>query len=353
MSELWLRIKAMQVRDLAIVGVSKHAGKTTVLQHLLVDADPAEGSLAVASVGIDGERFDSILGIPKPAIRVPKGTLIATAIDVMHHGHAAMRWLEPTGISSPLGEVWIGAALTEGTVVLAGVRQRAHLLQVKRRFHDLGAARVLFDGALSRMVAVDPEVADGVILAVGAVVGTVADVARVTRQTLRRIQIAAVTGDALAHFVREYGTVDGTGIVIAVATMHSESDWSDASIDHVQVYRQESAFTADIRSAGEPSESARIFFYRGAVTDQVIRSLQACVTPTLVIARDAAHVFVTEEVWRAFLRAGRQLQVARRVPLIAVTINPSAPGGRGIDRLVLRAAIETLVEEPVIDVIGD
>ena len=153
---LWERVDALGVRDLAIVGVSKHAGKTTALVRLIEDASRTGRRLGVASVGVDGERADSVLGTPKPPIPVPTGTLFATAIGAMKEASSPVEWIEPTGISSPFGEVWVGRAAASGMISLAGVRQLSHLLLLRARFRSLGADHVLYDGALSRMIAVAP-----------------------------------------------------------------------------------------------------------------------------------------------------------------------------------------------------
>ena len=312
-SPLWERIDEQGVRDVSIVGISKHAGKTTVLGRLIADAGAEGRSLGVASIGLDGERADSLIGVPKPAILVPEGTLFATAIRVHRHDHAPVRWLEPASISSPLGEVWIGQTLAEGTIELAGVRQLAHLLALRKRFRQLGADHVLFDGALARMIAVSPQVADGVILASGAAVGGVAQVVRETVDAVRRLTVPLATSDVVA--------------------------WANELHDPYGLFEK-------IGAEGQ----ARVVYDGGAITDASIGKWLGVAAPLLLIGRDPTCLFVSREVWRAFLRAGHQLQVLARSPLLGVAINPVSPFGEILDRRMLLDTMKSKLTVPVWDV---
>ena len=318
-SPLWEQIDIHGACDVSIVGISKHAGKTTVLGRLIADAKEERRCLGVASIGLDGERVDSLSGIPKPAIWVPEGTLFATAIKSHGHNHASVRWLEPAGISSPLGEVWIGQAQEEGPIELVGVRQLAHLLSLRKSFHELGADYVLFDGALSRMIAVSPEVADGVILASGAAVGNVDQVVRETLDAVQKLTVAVADAEVTA-WVRKHW--QPTGDVTNGAEISAETD-------------------------GAPE---RIVYCHGAVTDETVLRWMGSSAPVWLIGRDPTCLFVSRETWRVFLRAGHHLQVLDRAPLIGVAINPSSPFGEPLDRHQLLAKMKAKIAVPVWDV---
>ncbi len=62
-------------RSLAVVGLVKNAGKTTVVNALMANCDHLFG---LTSLGLDGERTDHLTGLAKPSITPPAGTLVAT-----------------------------------------------------------------------------------------------------------------------------------------------------------------------------------------------------------------------------------------------------------------------------------
>jgi len=357
----WGGIDECGFKIVGSVRVSKHAGKTSVLCRLLGAAQGTGRALAVMSVGIDGERVDSVLGTPKPRIWLAAGTLFATAVKALPSGTSSVQWLEPADISSPLGEVWVGRILEESAVVLAGVRQLAHLQRLKTMFRRLGGENLRVDGALDRQVALHPDVADGAILATGAALGTLAQVSKVTREALLRLT-APLADQAVWQLLRELSAqgivpVDGDGSqgsgagVITARFDEASAGWMDG-----HYFPAAHAFAGDLRvlapTAGVDGQesSPQLFICRGAVTDSVLRTLTNRPQPQCLVARDPAHLFVSAEAWQAFARAGHTVQVLRKVPLIAVTINPSSPRGPGLDRRALLDRVQALTDVPVWDV---
>lgn len=355
-SPLWQRVDEQNAKSVAIVGICKHAGKTTTMCRLIDDAQHMERMLALVSIGIDGERADAILGTPKPPIRVPQGTLVATAIEAQVPGSLRMEWLEPAEISSPLGEVWIGRVLTEGEVILAGVRQREHVLRAQAIFGSYGADYTLIDGALGRMVSVQPDIADGVIVAVGAAAGPMATVERLTRDVLQTITVPLADlniRDAVQTLMQDLPSArDSAGIVTARLSTLERAVVRDA-----RYWEDAGAFSGDVRMLMPPDNGRQdgeskqtLIICLGAVTDALMRSLTVSLGPVLLVARDPSRLFLTRDVWRAFLRGGHQLRVLRRASLLGITINPLAPRGPGLDRYALRERVQTLTDVPVWDV---
>ena len=64
---------------LCLAGMCKNAGKTTALNALIRGAKARGVSLALTSIGRDGEREDLVTGTNKPPIYMTGGTLFATA----------------------------------------------------------------------------------------------------------------------------------------------------------------------------------------------------------------------------------------------------------------------------------
>ena len=155
------------VRSMSIVGMCKNAGKTTMLNWLLAHSGRGR-VLGLTSIGRDGESSDVVTGTEKPSIFVPAGTLIATARDMLWHGDVTKEILVSTGIPTPLGEVIIMRARSDGYVQLAGPSITTQLKSVSQTFFDLGAEQSIIDGALGRKSLGARQVAAAIVLCTGA-----------------------------------------------------------------------------------------------------------------------------------------------------------------------------------------
>ena len=155
------------VQTMSIVGMCKNAGKTTMLNWML-HHDRLQGTLGLTSIGRDGESTDVVTGTEKPGIFVREGTLIATAKDMLRLGDTTLEIMETTGIPTPLGEVVIFRARSDGNVQLAGPSITTQLKEVSRLFFEMGADKSIIDGALGRKSLGARAVAEGVILCTGA-----------------------------------------------------------------------------------------------------------------------------------------------------------------------------------------
>ena len=159
--------RLQQVQSMSIVGMCKNAGKTTMLNWLLSHTGRQQ-ILGLTSIGRDGESTDVVTGTEKPSIFVPAGTLIATAKDMLRLGDVTKEILITTGIPTPLGEVVVMRARSDGYVQLAGPSITAQLREVSRMFFELGSTQSIIDGALGRKSLGARNVADGIVLCTGA-----------------------------------------------------------------------------------------------------------------------------------------------------------------------------------------
>ncbi|HSN94825.1 MAG TPA: hypothetical protein VLR89_07170, partial [Anaerolineaceae bacterium] len=151
---LFLRKAQLEgLRSLALVGLSKNAGKTTCLNHLIRAWQKSGISrpLGITSIGRDGEEEDVVSGQPKPRIFIYQGTYLATAKSSLSRCDALLDILELSGIRTSFGEVVICKALSDGYVELAGPSQAADLLACERLLREQDPSLFfVVDGALSR-----------------------------------------------------------------------------------------------------------------------------------------------------------------------------------------------------------
>lgn len=209
-----LRKEIGSVKTLSIVGMCKNAGKTTALNWVLRQGEA--GTLGLTSIGRDGESTDVVTGTEKPGIFIRRGTMIATARDMLRLGDITMEVLMTTGIPTPLGEVVIVRARSDGYVQLAGPSITAQLRTVSQYFFALGADQSIIDGALGRKSLGARAVAEGVILCTGAsyhssMEKTVADTLHIYRlMNLPKAETIPEAGD-FAQSIKDRGEAYVTG----------------------------------------------------------------------------------------------------------------------------------------------
>ena len=182
-------VQAAPQRALAVIGLVKNAGKTTVVNSLLAACPQTFG---LTSLGLDGERVDHLTGLAKPSIAPPRGTLVATTQGSLDRSRYGMEVLEELPFRTPLGRVIIGRSRGAGNVEVSGPTTLAELRVTIERLYALGAARVLVDGAINRLGSASPRVSDGLVMATGGMVGErLADVLETTVATLDMLLLPA------------------------------------------------------------------------------------------------------------------------------------------------------------------
>ncbi len=152
------------MKIIGIAGTAKNTGKTTTLVEAIRFFHNHRKDLFITGIGFDGEDFDNITGLPKPRVFIPEGTIVATALPLLHSSPAQFEVLKDTGIRCALGRIFLGRATVSERVVLAGPASTKDLSSVVALAAENSV--VLLDGAFSRISPM--VVADSLILATGA-----------------------------------------------------------------------------------------------------------------------------------------------------------------------------------------
>jgi len=331
-------------RRLALVGLAKNTGKTETLAAILAEHAAAGALVGVTSIGRDGEAHDVIdARIEKPRVRLAAGSLVATTGELLRSSGLVHERLVQTGMRTPLGEVVIARISQAGTVEVAGPSAAADVRAVSDAMAELGARHVLIDGAIDRRAASSPEVADGLVMATGAVLGAEIE------------QVVAATVDAvdLVRLPRSGWAGDGAQGMGADARA-AESE-------------ERVALTRRLVLSGEPAEIAMLlaehprastFVVNGALSERFLEGLLAARTQRAgrelrIVAGDPTKVFLSRRGPGWYRRQGLAIEVARTIDLKAITINPVAPQSHRFDSQQLRELIEAAVADvPVFDVLN-
>lgn len=171
--------------SIGVLGTAKNTGKTTTVNALLKCL--VGKSLAITSIGFDGEDLDHITGLPKPKVVVEEGTVVATSEQAAKHSTAKLQLLRKLNIATAFGPVCLYKVRQSGTVVLVGPNNSEDLLMLKDVLKSEQIEIFLVDGAINRVVPFQH--VEFVILALGASRSTSIDVllteARVIVKALR------------------------------------------------------------------------------------------------------------------------------------------------------------------------
>ncbi len=279
----------------AVIGASKNAGKTTTLNTLHAAGVQQGWRMGLVSVGVDGEAVDAWMDIAKPQVAVERGTLVVTADAVVRAANGFLRPIAQNDFGSALGPTLIAEARGPGGAQLCGVPHRGHLRSAIALLQQCGAQRVLIDGAYHRQAAAHPDIADGLVLAVGAVLGDtpqqVVDRASLTLLALLTPQVT----DPIAHPIQ------------------------------------------------------------GALSDDLIDQLPK--HTAFIVVKTQGHVLLTTLGRQVLQRRNIAIVAQKALPLLAITTNPYHPGGVDLDAVAMQHTLRDFVAAhcetaiPIIDVV--
>lgn len=302
-----------------LAGMCKNAGKTTALNALLAGARRRGVSLALTSIGRDGEREDLITGTHKPPIYVTGGTLFATARGLLPKCDVTGEVLALTGIHTPLGEVAILRALSDGFVELAGPSMTEQIVALTDQLKGFGARKVLIDGALFRRSLCAPEAAQGVILSTGASYGPDMD-----------------------------KTVADTAFVAQLLTLPESGPWPDMQGHRFARGDLYDDFAAALEGRGDA------LYATGAFTDAMASALlRRKDIPHTIAVEDGTRLLLSRESYEKLRARGVAFRVRRRNALVALTVNPFSAYGAPYDPAAFQRLMESRVTVPVIDVMEE
>jgi len=336
-------------RMLALVGLAKNTGKTETLAALLREHAAAGRPVGVTSIGRDGEQHDVIdARIEKPRVQLQAGDLVATTGALLRASGVAHERLSRTGVRTPLGEVVLARMSKPGAVEVAGPSAAADLRSVGEEMLLLGAEQALLDGAIDRRAASSPAVADGLVMATGAILGEdIEDVVRATSEAVDLVRLPAAGGEGAA--------------AAAGAGGEGASSADDADGEHVTLERR-------LVLGAEPAEIATLLREHprlstltvdGALGERFLEGLLAARSERAgrelrIIAADPTKVFLSRHGTRWYERQGITIEVRRTIALKAITVNPVAPQSHRFDSRQLRELIASDVPDvPVLDVLDE
>ncbi len=343
MANLFKLLRDLNFRATAIVGMTKNVGKTVTFNYLVSGFEKAGHTLGMVSAGYDGERFDRLTLKDKPRIYATQGTYVATARACFDAAEADLEMIEESNLSTPLGPICLAFVKGSGLIELAGPGSVSGLRLLINKMFALGAEYGLVDGAINRIASASPQVAEGTVLATGASLGpTMDDVIRKTVYRRILMETPTVSEDLLLKSALE-GLSRGRAAVLNRAGNKYLVDPVDAAIP---------LLAGKLAIERHREESAALVF-GGALVDTIMKDITALgPVPPAVIVEDATRLFLSQDIYNRYINQGGKLMVLNKLNLVAVTVNPTDPDGRGYDpKMFLDQMSEALSPCPVFDLI--
>lgn len=339
---------------LGIAGTAKNTGKTTATAAVIQELRARGVGFYLTSIGYDGENLDNVTGLPKPKLRVEPGDVVATAEKCLSASTAGLEKIESTDIQTPLGRIYIAKATKSGLVVTAGPNKSAEVRELAAMIARLGPGVTIFDGALNRIA---PMVeTDGFILATGA--SRTPDIPRLAQETgvIWQLSTLAAVPRALELAERKM----------------SQVTLLDADLDIIKEWPMTSLLAEkdlDLVLA-EQMPKYGYLYVPGIIGERVLLTLADRLAnqprPFILAFADPVKLLVSgdplryHELIEAVERSGAVVGVVKRVPLLAVTINPFYPEYRVetkaykpafVDFTRLQVAVRGSVQVPVYNVV--
>lgn len=341
----------------SIVGTAKNVGKTTALNWLVERLAP-QGPLGLTSVGRDGEDLDAVTDLPKPRIRPPVGTLLATAEASARRATAPLSLVRKTDLHTGLGAVGIYRVTGAGAVELAGPVSVDGARSALEALHAAGAGRVLVDGAIDRRASASPRLADTVLLATGLAMAASGG-ARLAPLPPSHGNVTKAAPEPTQKDLLERTVLESVSIVNTLTSQHSNIvDKIDAS-GYVDVNGQIVAFPSG-QVLEDPEafvshlpQALKAIVLTGALSEGLARALLARKLPRApIIVPDATHAVCRPNTLDRLVARGHPLEVIRTLNLLAVTANPTAPHAPSLDALELLKALRRALPSPVFDLVA-
>lgn len=345
---------AASARRLALVGLAKNTGKTVALAALLRELEAEGRRVGVTSVGRDGEERDVIDSrIEKPRVRLSGGSLVATTDGLLRSSGLPHELLQETGIRTPLGRVLIARLRGPGTIEIAGPSAAAAVRAVSDAMLGYGAEQVLIDGAVDRRAASSPDVADGLVMATGAVLGK--DIADVVLQTSDAVDLARLpVVDEDSQIGQRLRALADTATGKARSVLVNENEDHDpVALPPRFVLAADATQIAELLDA---NPTARWLIVSGALPDAFLGDLVHAARrrrrELTVVVADSTKVFLWKRGPGWYRDQGVQIEVLKAIELEALTVNPVAPQSHRFDSIELRELLgEAIADVPIFDVL--
>ncbi len=343
------------LKSLAIIGMGKNAGKTTVLNHILeaVRRMKRKRVVAVTSIGLDGEEEDIMTGGPKPRIYLSKDTLLVTSCGSLNKCDAVIEMLILTGIHTASGEIAICRTRTNGYVELSGPSIARDLATCERYCREIESdCLFIVDGALSRKSSAGGGLTESVILVAGA--ANAPSLEALAEETARQVTFLTLSSVSDCEAAQFREVMEERPEHRAIFLTESGADVTGSHVQEERAIWTRSLSLPSIIGEGkkiaeELHHDDAALLLRGAITDNVVEPLlsESAFVDMRLVAEDGTRFFLSDKAVRRLNQRSIELAVLTELSLPLICVNPTRRDGSTVRREDMTEAIGSVVDVPV------
>jgi hypothetical protein len=327
--------------SVSIIGMNKNVGKTTTLNHILKEAR-GKISLGLTSIGRDGEDQDIVTATQKPKIYIESGTIIATAKQCLLNSDITREILKTTGFNTPMGEIIICRALSDGYVELGGPSVNSYMTLICDELKRFGSNLVIVDGALSRKTFASPAITNATILSTGAAL---------SRSMVKVIEETSHTAKLLALESEE----DGSVLILANSILNIGRIGIISSDRTIKMLDVLTALESSKEIAQILDENTSYVVIKGVVSDKLLQDIMIATNKykgVTFLVEDGTKLFLNRDTLYKFKKRGGIIKTINPINVVCVTCNPKSPYGYEFDKHNFLDGLRNNLNIPVFDVIG-
>lgn len=267
--------------------------------------------------------------------------LIATCEDCLQECYFEYHILRKTKIRTPLGNILIIEASTEGLALVAGPSTNQDMEEVIAIFKTLNASKILIDGALFRKSIANIQIAEGIFLCTGASYHP--DMDRVVHDTntiLQQLTLPKVPQD-IYGMIKEH-------LKCKAVLVEKNNQLTALKLD--SVVGNETIVVDSI------SKNTRYLYLNGGVSPLLIRLLiqhRHDIESLTMIVSDATKLIIEPVDMKHLEKMGITLFVINEIKILAVTYNPTSPFGYQFSNEEFYHKLKEKIHYPLINVLSD
>jgi hypothetical protein len=302
---------------IAIVGLARGAGRTTVIRSTLAGLGERGLTAGIASAGWRDEDLEAAGGPATLSLKLHEGTVVASTAAALARADAVLETLEEACYSTSVGPVHVSRVIKEGHVDLIGPGTGPELLKAVDAIRRHIDGPILVEGTLGRRGFSAPGVAERLVLAVGG--GLAPSRERILPAVRYYLDLfgSPLAPDA-ARPLLERALAESRCIL-------ATREWSPLDSFHWQV--RDNAPSLLARRDLSPASAV----VPGTVTDETIVPLLREKMWIGFVVRDPMRSVLSPVYHAAWRRRGGGVSVIHRPEVLALAVNPVNPTGPDFD----------------------
>ena len=315
---------------ISIVGNAKNAGKTTVMNAYLEELD---NSVAITSIGLDGEEIDQVTSMEKPQIYVKPGYLIATALDTLNNFTCKYEILETTNIATSIGKIVLVRALSNGKALVAGPARVVDIEKLIKLLKNYQLTKIIIDGAFSRQVFA--KMSKATILVIGA---------NYSRDINIVVKDAILSVKKFSLKENPYKGIDFGDKITIINNKNQKIELPYSSI----IGNVDEFFSLDMNSI-------KLVYFPKSLTNKFVQKLieerKKCKFDMII--ESPINIQLNNEVLEKLFKLETKIYVVNPINLALICYNPYSPQGYSFNDELFKEKLELALKSSVKNVLKD